>query len=487
VNRAGAVALVLALCACGKERPDPRLAEVTSPVHVTVRVIDAPVERECVGTTFEQVSCLVSRAERQGCVYVEVGASADEPSRNKAPDARRCALLELPGLLGGRTVLVNQPGRKATLFVEPGGERVLVELGESLHALYLRQARLQLVKRLWETPATRPATLFQPDGALNWSHIPPFLSVMPSGDVINLSERELDTLVTQTPGGRAALKQAVLSAVAVTDTLGPSWDLAFSKLDPRDRAEVREALVLDVATGNERALSWFLHRPGDQKADFIDALDHAVSSNSLDPSVGLLALLPFAPKRAELLACEVLEQSWHDNTGTESYGFIPPDPVALAVIAAQRSKCPWVLPLLEQHPCDWELQCDPDIDDQKETPLCTPAQSAVAIERTLHPKPITLDEDEADPPSWGPLLLAAVLVQGPLPPAFKAAHDRRLYALTYGSRGPEEDDPCRGAIETPPDWACRLPPAVTSSSWEGCRLVLDDATRTPTVTPLPEK
>lgn len=484
MNRTGAAALVFTLCACGKERPDPRLAEVMSPLHVTVRVIDAPVARECTGTTFEQVSCLVSRAERQGCVYVEVGQAADAPLRARAPDARRCRLMEL---VGERAVLANQPGRKATLFVEPGDERVVVDLGESLHAIYLRDGKLRLAKRLWEGAATRPSTLLQPDGALNWSHIPPFLSVMGSIDLLTLSETELDTLVAKTPGGRAALKHAVLAMTNEADTLGVAWSLALSKLDPADRAEVREVLVLDVANGNEGALNWFLNRPDEQKPDFVDALDHALAFDSLDASVGLLALLPLAPKRAQRLACEVIERSWHDNTGTESYGFIPPDPVALAVIASQRAKCPWVLPLLEQHPCDWELQCDPDIDDQVETPLCTPAQSAVAVERTLHPKPVTLDEDEADLPSWGPLLLAAVLVQGPLPPAFKAAHDRRRYALTWGFKGPEEDDPCRGTMEEPPDWACRLPLTVTTSSWEGCRLVLDDAKMTMTVTPLPQE
>ncbi|MDP1823290.1 MAG: hypothetical protein Q8L48_08615 [Archangium sp.] len=481
MNRAGAAALVLALVACGRERPDPRLAEVTAPLHVTVRVIDAPVARACVGTTLEQVSCLMSRAERQGCVYVEVGEAADVPVRSKAPEPLRCMILELPG---ERAVLVNQPGRKATLFVEPGGERVVVDLGDSLHALYLRQGRLRLTRQVWEGPATRPGTLFHPDGALNWSHIPPFLSVMSSLDLIGLSDGDLEALLAQTPGGKATLKQALVAMTDEANTLGVSWSLVLSKLEPADRAEVRDALVREVSSGNDGALKWFLQRPEEQKPDFVEALDHALASSSIDASVGLLALLPLAPSRAEQLACELIERSWHENTGTESYGFVPPEPVALAVIASRRSKCPWVLPLLERNPCDWELQCDPDVDDEKETPLCTPAQRAAAVERTLHPKPGSLDEDEDEPPSWGPVLLAAVEVQGPLPAAIAAAHDRRLYALSYRFKGPEEDDPCRTAPEEPADWACRLPLAVTTSSWESCRLVVDDAKKTLTVTPL---
>ena len=103
------LALLCGLAACGKERPDPRLAEVTSPLHVTVRTVDAPISQTCTGTTFEQLKCVTTRAERVGCVYVELGPAADAPDKSKQPGRRRCGLMQLPGLNDDRALLRNTP------------------------------------------------------------------------------------------------------------------------------------------------------------------------------------------------------------------------------------------------------------------------------------------------------------------------------------------------------------------------------------------
>jgi hypothetical protein len=473
--------LACALGACGRERADPRLAEVTSPLHVTVRVVDAPVARTCTGTTLEQLGCFTSRAEREGCVYVELGASADAPEKSKQPDAHRCGLMHLPGLSGDRALLRNTPGRKATLYVEPGGERVVVDLPESTHAIYVRGGHLQVNRKLWDEG--KPAAMLRPDGTLNWSLVPPYLAVLGERELTALSEEELDSLLAQTPGGKAALKESLVSLTSSADALGETWTMALSKLEPSDHVYLRQALLDGVSSGTDGALSWFLHRPEEQGPDFIDVLEEAVSSSSSDPATGLLALLNLAPARAEKLACDQLEQKWHENTGSDSYGFISPDTASLAVIASQRSKCPWVIPLLERNPCAWELRCDPDMDDKKETPLCTAAQSATTLQQTLAPDD-DLELNDEGLPTWGALMLAAALVQGPLPPAFKLANERRLYAPEYTFKGDEADDRCRELVEQPPDWACRLPVTITTSTNEGCRLVLDDKKKTMTLTPV---
>ena len=74
----GAACVFFTLCACGKERPDPRLAELTTPVHVTVGHRRAG-GRTCAGSLTEQATCLFSRAERHGCVYVEGGSRRRHP------------------------------------------------------------------------------------------------------------------------------------------------------------------------------------------------------------------------------------------------------------------------------------------------------------------------------------------------------------------------------------------------------------------------
>ncbi len=482
-----AACLLLALCACGKERPDPRLAEITTPVHATVRVIDAPIERTCTGSFVDQFVCLTLRAERRGCVYLEVGTAADTPERNKQPDPERCHQMTVTG---NRATLVTLPARKATLFVDPAGERLVIDLVDSMHAAWLRKGQLVVSRKLWDGPTMRPSGLVRPDGTLNWFLIPPYLAVLDERLLAELTEAELDALLATTPDGKRALRQSLSEVLSSSRVVGDDWSLALSKLDEADRALLRKHLLESLASGDVGPLPWFLARPEEQTADFISALEQGLTSPAADTTPELLALLKLAPKRAEVIACGMLEKVWHINhaAGYDAYDPVPPDATALAVIITLESKCPWVMPLLEQRTCAWELRCDPDLDDHRETPLCTAAQSAQAIKRTLDADSMEwTDDDDAQLDSdWGRLLIPAAQVQGPLPASFKRSNERRQYALEYTFKGFEADDSCRQLSEEPQEWACRLPTSINVSTTESCRLVVDDTMKTLTVTPVPE-
>lgn len=290
-----AACFVLTLCACGKERPDPRLAELTTPVHVTVRVIDAPIEKHCEGTAYEQFKCMVSRADRQGCVYVEVGAAADTPELRKTPDAARC--MTMRGESSDRVVLFDGPGRKAKLTIDASKTRIVVELADSVHALYLRDSHLVIQRNLGGTATgglspignlimvpggvgntglgglgATGTGVVAPDGTVDWSRVPAFLSVLDEAQLISLTEEELDTLIAETPSGRDALKTSLLAMTDSASLADKAWARAVSKLDPADQKQLRNALLTQISVGSSGALEWFDAHPEEQKADFIDAL-----------------------------------------------------------------------------------------------------------------------------------------------------------------------------------------------------------------------
>ena len=472
-----AVPLLLTLFACGKERPDPRIAELTAPFHITVRVIDAPLEKDCQGPALDQLKCMLTRAEREGCTYVEVGAAAETPELSKSPDARRCHLMDTTL----RTVLTNQPGKKATITLEPSGRRAVIELADSAHAIYLREGQVVVHRKLWDIASAGPLA------PVDWSRVPPFLSVMDEKLLLQVPEAELDALLAESPTGKADLKTALISLANSADLSGDGWVRAVSKLDEADRKELRAELVSAVSGGASGALEWFEAHPAEQKADFIDALAEAAENETFDLSDVLPRLAKLAPERAESIACEHLERRWHEYGGEGyEYDSYPPNAAALAVLVTRKSKCEWVLPLLLRRPCGDELRCDADLSDGKPTPLCTAAQTEKALQRTTNPDQKLSDEDlDLVDSDWGPLLVAAAKAQGPLPAEFLRAEERRLYKPTFTFKGSEEDDACHQMSLEPADWACRIPTAISTARYEGCTLVLDDAKKTMTLSAPP--
>ncbi len=466
--------MLLVLCACARDRADPRLAEITTPLHATIRVIDAPRERTCAGTFVEQLTCLTTRAARQGCVYIEVGAAADAPEFRRQADPIRCVFMDG---LDNRATLAHQPARKATLFVDPTGERLVVDLVDSVHAVYLRKGQLVTYRHLWDGPTTRPGGLMRPDGTLNWALIPPYLAVLDALRLEALSEAELDDLLATTSEGKNALKQSLRDVMESSDVVGDHVARALLKLDEVDRVQLKEHLFKRLASGDFGMLAWFLAHPEQQTPEFLSALERGVTTVSGEDIAGMLALGRLAPERAERIACESLEQTWLRNR-SDGYVSFSPDEAALGMIVSRKSKCPWVMPLLEQNTCSQELRCDPFADDHLQTPLCTAAQSASALRRTFDPEAEPVESD------WGALLIAAAQLQGPLPASFKFASDRRQYALSYTFLGSEADDPCRHLSLEPAAWGCNLPAPISAATIESCRLVIDDTKKTLTLTPV---
>lgn len=481
-------ALLLALAACGRERTDARLAEVLTPLHVTVRVIDTPVPKNCTGTLKEQVSCLLTRAERQGCVYVELGPGAETPLRSKPSELDRCDYI-MPTY---RRALTGQPMHKATVYVEPGGERIVVDLVHSLHAVYSYKGQLTEVIPLF-AGGTTPPGFIRPDGSVDWSQVPPLLSVVSASKLNDLTADDFDALLAKTPRGQDVLTDVL--AVGSSNA-GDGWELAFSKLDESHRESARDAMLTAVEQGSDTALKWFMKNKAQRRPDLEQAILSSITNDGYLVGQVLPQLFALDPALAEQAACEQLEVAWHESLQSlnDSEGRPKPDPVLLAVLIERHAKCPWVLPLLLRDPCSWELTCDPDIEDQTETPLCTSEQAQKPLQRALHPDDEEEEEDasEVNPEvdaaddaisDYGALLMICAKQQGPLPALFTFAQQRRLYPATYTFEGEAENDPCRQLTVHVGTLACQLPPAITTTRTEGCRVVIDDVKKRITLSP----
>lgn len=474
-------ALLLALGACSRERTDARIAEVLAPRHVTVRVIDTPLPKNCTGTLKEQVSCLLTRAERQGCVYVEVGPGAETPLRAKPSEVDRCNTITSTY----RRALTAQPLHKATIYVEPGGERAVVDLVQGLHAIYSYKGELTEVIPLF-VGGTAPPGFLRPDGTVDWSQVPPLLSVLSVQQLEAFTAADFDALLAKTPKGQDALTDVLAERAG---SAGEGWDLAFTKLDQSHRESARDAMLREVETGSDAALKWFMKHQEQRGPELLQAILSSIDNDLYVTSAALPQLFVLDPAVAEKAACEQLERHWHEalQNPIDYEGSPKPEPVLLAVLIARQAKCPWVVPVLLRDPCSGELTCDPDIEDQQETPLCTAEQAQKPLWRALHPDE---DEEESGEPEadeaisdYGALLMTSARQQGPLPASFTLAQERRLYAVTYRFQGAEEDDPCRQLTVHVGTLACQLPPAITTTRTEGCKVVIDDVKKTITLRP----
>ena len=473
-------ALLLVLAACSRERTDARIAEVLTPLHVTVRVIDTPLPKNCTGTLREQVSCLLTRAERQGCVYVEVGPGAETPLRSRPSEVDRCSTVGS----SYRRALTAQPLHKATLFVEPGGERAVVDLVQGLHVIYSDKGELTGVIPLF-TGGTPPPGFIRPEGSVDWSQVPPLLSALSDQQLEAFTVADFDALLAKTPRAQDALTEVLVERAS---NAGAGWDLAFSRLDQSHRESARDAMLREVERGSDAALQWFMKHEEQRVPELVPAILSSIDGDRYVISTALPQLFVLDPASAEKAACEQLEFHWHDALQNPiDYESSPkPDGVLLAVLMARHAKCPWVMPVLLRDPCSWQLNCDPDIEDQNETPLCTAEQAQKPLQRALHPEEEEDESAEADEAisDYGALLMTSARQQGPLPASFALAQERRRYPATYTFEGAEEDDPCRELTVHVGTLACQLPQAITTTRTGGCKVVIDDVKKTITLSPI---
>ena len=192
---------VVSLGCTRKDRPHARVAELTTPVHVTVRTIDFPDKTACVGgNPLERLKCWVTPA-RVGATYVEVGPAADLPmvtTGDVDSDLNR-----LIGRSDTRTLL-NRPVKKVKLVPDPGSpERVVVDCGETGMVVFLRGDSLSDMHLLWDEMAGAPRL---PNGELDWAHVP--RPPRPPFDLVSTSKAELEALA-KTDDGLAQIERAV--------------------------------------------------------------------------------------------------------------------------------------------------------------------------------------------------------------------------------------------------------------------------------------
>jgi hypothetical protein len=98
-------------------------AEVTTPLHVSVRVYEEDVKPPCTETGLARFRCFF-QSERVGCTVLELGEEPAEPS----PVTLACAVPRD----GGRRLLLSTtpyPTSGMQLFVDPEGTRIAWRAG----------------------------------------------------------------------------------------------------------------------------------------------------------------------------------------------------------------------------------------------------------------------------------------------------------------------------------------------------------------------
>jgi hypothetical protein len=451
----------LVLSGCRGERTHPRLAELTTPFHVTVRAIDLP--SDCEGLSgLERLRCNTERP-RGGCTFVAVGPDADLPLAFSGPmkkehcDEQRTR---------HHTVLVASGALKsARLFIDPRGERVVVHLDSDGWVLFVHDGKLVGSKQLWGAGVVPLAPLLA-DGSPDWPRVPTLLSTWDSASAL-LSGLTLQDVMRDDPAPQENLTLALLGDSFRFDS--PRFSEGFELLDAPHREKVVEA-ALDQVKGGADFSGWFRTQK-DLLPRYREALLVALRDDSLFGASLLNDVAAADPVALRDVACGELERMYLGGNLDEG-GM--PSKAALALIARQKLKCPWVLPWLRRLQCDGRLTCveETEFDDhQRRAPLCTGEQIEATVNQMFHEPTedelVTPDEFEPDD-HFGELLLGAAAAQGTLPAEFIRRTQRRAYE---GVEPPE----CTNLFVPTGAWVCLLPVELTVSTQGRCRMTVDDA------------
>lgn len=483
---------VLVLCACAQERTHPRIADVTTPVHVSVRVVDVELAKDCgsAPSFTDKVSCWFAKPARDGCTYVSVGESADLPIAFTGPPTT--AHCDFQRMRSNAAILMREPRKAARIFFDAQQTRVVIHLGDEGWVLFLKDGRLQTQEQLWSAGVVATMRPLQSDDTPDWAKVPTLLSHLDAVS-FDLSSSELDVLMRTDPKPEEHLRDALIRGGRLLIDV-EAFDRAMKRLSPANQRLVVEGLAEQVVDGDTLAADWFRAHPEHEKLFAQSLLNAVIDGPVNDP--GLLAqLLALAPDGLDTAACSALERHWHEGAIDPYYdGAAGGDGLtsALAVLVKRRVKCPWVLPLLERLQCDDALRCSPAPADDEDVeadlaldqrrPLCTDAQMAIALARnTVATKDDAEGEAVPQPSDWGPLVLAAAKLQGPLPEQLLQRNARRLYEWRYPKRTPvaedgeEPYDACSGPELALDRWVCELPRAITRANNAGCHVEIDDA------------
>jgi len=484
---AAGVLSLLFLAACNRTQKDPRVAENLSP-HIVARVIERATDASCDrGEIIETLRCKLTPAPRIGCVYAETGDAIDNPIARSRREVFDCnALADVDE---DRVLIANEPNRHVKFFTDARKERVVLQAGETQWLF------LFFAGELLDSRSLHPGTTvnyFDPAGNVNWALVPSLIDVVPA-HAERFTDTDLDVLTQTTPDGGAKLESAIVAAFAQRDLTpdDPDWSRLYERLAPARQKEIADEIISSVETGDSEAIGWAQIVPVPREP-LIEALVMANSSDGESQEVpeafNLLARL--APHRLENLACHRLEKAWFDNVE----GDLSMSTVALALIAREKLRCPWVEPWLLRHSCSWQLREENDELYLPTAPLASQKtrERIIAVELTLND--VQLDggvEDEEDDEGeedeeeeedgyasepWGPLLLAAGYAQGPLPREFELKNARRFYKRVYVEKD-DDDDLCRAAADEVVDWVCELPVSMHELHRNTCVITLDDEKR----------
>lgn len=458
------VVVLVLMAGCRRERTHPRLAELTSPFLVTVRTVDAP--RSCDGLTgVDKATCTASPG-REGCTFVAVGSNADLPLAYTGP--MRKEHCDEQRTRSHTVMLAEQPLKSARLFIDERGERVFVDVETDGWVLFVRDGKLLTSRQLWDDRVSAPLRPVLADGSPDWPAVPTLLATWePTAGL--LSGLTLADVMKDDPDPQENLVLALAGSSYRYDAVGFAEAWALLDQPHRDRA-LRAAL--DQVKAGEDLSSWFRTRD-DFLPQYRRALLSALEHGQLTQPTQLNDVAEADPVALQSAACGLIETAY---LGAAPAEWDEPPPVALALIAKKKLKCPWVLSWLERRTCDLSLCCqaeDAAFDPEHRWGLCTQQQLDAAVTGAFREAPldelITGDGFDLDEHP-GELLLAAAAAQGPLPADFVKRTARRSYA---GQAPPE----CTGLPRPVGDWACGLPATLTASSQEQCRLRIDDAAK----------
>jgi len=353
------------------------------------------------------------------------------------------------------------------------------------------------MRLLWDELSGAPRL---PNGELDWARVP--RPPPPPLDLVSTSAEALEALA-KTAEGLAQIEAAVNTWVSVDGDLDDATFIAAYALLPRDvQSDLELQFVESVAAGSTAAMTWFERHPERQTPAYTDALLRALEYNAWQAPELLRAIVRLKPPGLVDKACARVEESffgregeWDGILSENAYG-------ALALLAHEKAKCPWVMPLLEQVTCNNALSClsidadlTPQDDDGKPRAgkgLCTASERQLVWKRLFTPPNADAEEPLEDLEfgepgiDWGPMLLSAAETQGPLPADFLKRTARRAYLPVFRAPSQEDDaDTCRDLYDvTPTQWACELPGHIPTSTRFGCRMAVDDLTKTRTPTPV---
>jgi hypothetical protein len=484
---------VLVLCAChsSPHEADAVVAEVKAPIHARIMLREHEEPVDCTGTTgvVERITCIFHTSNTT-CHWLEI----DSPELSARPfgtDLNACN--SLPPY-GARVRLAESP-TGWELEADPAGTRLA-----------------------YHRPKEGAIVAYVLDGVVVGANVSTPVPVKWS-DVPTLDDNLVDLFtVADAETGRRLLAYAERSGgeTKVVDLMRPIADSSVDRwFELYDRIEDAELKSRALAALHERVreedapkelLVGLIAYPEVQPADFHALLADAAKLElsgytdwySLQPLLDELAQRK-DPLAGEL-ACRVygmqVLSSMPDSSQVyyEESTDLEVERGALAIVARQKTKCPWVQIALDNAPCSEALRCltdgglpDPEaeLDDPYDPvtgepiyvarPLCSRAVAAAALGR-LAPK----DDEEYEPePELGPLLLAAGYAEGVVSRELLSRNARRMYRYQYPKPPPPDEDgypeepPCSRPRNLP-DAVCKLPLSVSELVFNNCRARIDD-------------